>query len=194
MGVTAVFIDGGAFFDGLHAQGFSLDLDYRALLACIAGVDPGDLGAIRFYIAPFPEGPYPNKSKAHESFFELLAEQGVIVVKGITEVRDGIFVERNVEAALATDLVAGAFRKDFEEALILSRREAFAPAVSVLRELGLVVKAAFFSYGFDPTNGIADAACSFRKISSQDIISYTRRGTVPKGVHGESVQVQNKKA
>ena len=56
----SVFIDGGNFFDGLHAQGFSIDLDYRRLMASLADTEEENIGDIFFYIAPYPEGPYPN--------------------------------------------------------------------------------------------------------------------------------------
>lgn len=179
----SVFIDGGNFFDGLHAQGFSIDLDYRRLMASLADTEEENIGDIFFYIAPYPEGPYPNKCAAQESYYQILNDQGITVVRGTTEIRGGIFIERNVEAALATDLVAGAWRNIFDEALLVSRRAAFAPAVEAAKQAGRNIKTAFFNYNIDPTNGLKQVASSLRTIQSKDIIGCTRSGPIPTGVH-----------
>ena len=186
MAKISVFIDGGNFFDGLHAQGFSVDLNYRKLLALLADTEIENIGDVFFYIAPYPEGPYPNKCSSQEVYFQLLANQNIKVVRGTTEVRDGIFIERDVEAALATDLVAHAFSNHFDEALVISRRAAFAPAVIAAKQAGRTVKNAFFNYAFDPSNGLEGVASSSRIILSKDIIACTQSGPIPRGVHALS--------
>jgi hypothetical protein len=186
MAAISVFVDGGHFFDGLHAQGFSTDLHYRRLMASLADTSESSVNEIFYYMARLPVGPYPNKSKAQQTLCERLTREGIRVVFGNTEVRGGIFIERDVEAALATDLVAGAWSHRFDEALLVSRRAAFAPSVESAKAAGCTVRTAFFRYRIDPVDGLAAIASSSRTIRSADIIACTRSGPIPRGVHAPS--------
>jgi uncharacterized LabA/DUF88 family protein len=183
MATIAVFVDGGHFFDGLHAQGFSTDLHYRRLMARLANTPESDIKDISYYMARLPEGPYPNKARAQLALCERLSAEGIRVALGSTEVRSGMFIERGVEAALATDLVAAAWRHQFDAALLVSRRAAFAPAVESVKAAGHSVQTAFFHYNIDPVDGLAAVASSSRRINSADIIACTRSGPIPRGVH-----------
>lgn len=182
----AVFIDGGHFFDGLHAQGFSTDLFHRRLMAILVDSTEQDIGEVYFYMARLPVGPYPNKSLAQQAYFDRLAKEDIVVVPGTTEVRGGIFIERDVEAALATELVKGAWSHRFNEALLVSRRSGFAPAVTAARQAGCTIRTAFFRYNIDPTDGLAQVAGLSKPIRARDIIRCTRSGTIPRGVHALS--------
>lgn len=182
---VSVFIDGGNFFEGLHAQGFSTDLFYRRLMASLAEVEEAYIGDIFFYMARYPDGPYPNKCAAQQTYFDRLADEGITVVPGKTEVRDGMFIEREVEAALATDLVTGAWSGLFDEALVVSRRAAFVPAVAAAKQAGRIIKTAFFRYTIDPIDGLEGVSSSSRAINALDIIRHTRSGPIPKGVHAQ---------
>lgn len=182
----SVFVDGGNFFDGLHAQGFSTDLHYRRLMASLADTPESNVNEISYYMARLPVGPYPNKSRAQQTLCERLTCEGIRVVLGSTEVRGGIFIERDVEGALATDLVAGAWSRRFDGALLVSRRAAFAPSVQSVKAAGCTVRTAFFRYRIDPVDGLAEIATSFRPINSADIIACTRSGPIPRGVHASS--------
>jgi hypothetical protein len=183
MSTLSVFVDGGPFFDGLHAQGFSTDLYFRRLMACLAGCPVETIGEVHFYMARLPEGPYPNKSAAQLAYFDRLGGEGVKVVQGTTEVRGGQFIERDVEAALTADLVMGAWSRRYEEALLVSRRAAFVPAVRAAAVAGCRIRTAFFRYRIDPVDGLAAVASATRAITAEDIVKCTRHGPVPRGVH-----------
>ncbi|MEN9923889.1 MAG: hypothetical protein RL268_15 [Pseudomonadota bacterium] len=176
---VAVYIDGGMFFEGLHAQGFSTDLRYSDLFADLANCAPVELTDICFFMAAYPEGPYPQKCELQQDFFKRLEDEGIQVVPGVTEIRGGMFIERHVEAALATALVEGALTDRFDRALLISRRAAFAPSVSAAIRAGKTVQAAFFRYTFDPADGLAEVATLTTDVTKKKIVQYTRSGPIP---------------
>lgn len=179
MGRVSVFIDGGMFFEGLHAQGFSNDLRYRDFFVDLANCASGDLADIFFFMAAYPEGPYPQKCELQREFFERLESEGVHVVPGVTEIRGGMFIERHVEAALATALVESAMADRFDRALLISRRAAFAPAVEAVIRAGKTVQSAFFRYTFDPDDGLAGVVSLTTDIDKGSVKKYTRSGPIP---------------
>lgn len=180
MNRVSVFIDGGMFFEGLHAQGFSNDIRYREFLADLANCAVNDFQDIFFFMAQYPEDPYPQKCEIQRQFFACLEGEGMVVVPGLTEIRGGMFIERHVEAALATALVEGALTNCYDRALLISRRAAFIPAVEAAKRAGKYVQATFFRYSSDPADGLAGVASATTEIRKSTVAEYTRSGPIPR--------------
>jgi hypothetical protein len=182
MAITSVFFDGGPFFEGLRGQGFSVDLDFIGLARELAaGEGDSAIGTVFFYMAVYPEGPYPAKCANQHALFDRLSKQGIVVRHAVTELHGAIFIDRGVEAALATDLVEGAYNHSFDQAIVVSRRAVFRPAVEAAKRAGRQANSAFFRYTTDPADGLASVVAISQAITTPMIVRHTLSGPIPFG-------------
>lgn len=173
----SVYIDGGPFQDALRGQGLSCDIDLRALLAETATQTPDC--HIRFYAPEIPAAPYPVKHHNQYRWFDQLEAQEIHVQRCRVEVNGGRFVERGVETALATDLLADAAADRFDTAVVVSRRPDLGTAIKAVRAGGRVVNAAYFVYRLTPDNPLAPVCDQFLEISVAQAARHVRSGPLP---------------
>src|SRR5689334_20456979 len=113
---TSVFIDGGKFYDAIHARACSVDIDYAALSRSVAGAS--EVREMHYYLSPILEGPYPSRTRHHRAVLDMVAAQGFTVKTGRTEVVYSAFIDRGIEALMCTDIVRAAYASDVDSLLI----------------------------------------------------------------------------
>jgi uncharacterized LabA/DUF88 family protein len=178
MSKTSVFIDGGRFYDAIHARACSVDIDYSALVRAIAG--PAEVGNLNFYLNPILAEVYPARTRHHQAVLDMVASQGFTVKTGRTEVVYSAYIDRGIEGWLAADIVREAAVGDTDTILVISQRPELVPAVQAAREIGKRVEVAFFTNKFDPTPAeLSDAADAFKEITVHDILTAPFVGPAP---------------
>lgn len=178
MSTTSVFIDGGRFYDGIHARACSVDIDYAALSRSIAG--SSEVSGLNFYLNPILADVYPSRTRHHQAVLDMVASQGFTVKTGRTEVLYSVYVDRGIEGLMSADIVRAAYATDVDTILVISQRPELIPAVTAAREAGKRVEVAFFANKFDPTpTELSDAADEFKEITVHDILSAPLIGPAP---------------
>ncbi|MGE2832545.1 NYN domain-containing protein [Mycobacterium sp. SMC-4] len=178
MGKTSVFIDGGRFYDAIHARACSVDIDYAELMRTVAG--EVELANLNFYLNPILAEVYPARTRHHQAVLDMVAGQGFTVKTGRTEVVYSAYIDRGIEGWLAADIVREAAVADVDTILVVSQRPELVPAVQAARELGKRVEVAFFTNKFDPTpTELSDAADEFKEITVHDILRAPWIGPAP---------------
>lgn len=178
MSKTSVFIDGGRFYDAIHARACSVDIDYAALMRTAAGA--AELANLNFYLSPILADVYPARTRHHQAVLDMVAGQGFTVKKGRTEVVYSTYQERGIEGWMSADIVREAAGTDADTILVVSQRPELVPAVQAAREMGKRVEVAFFTNKFDPTpTELSDAADAFTEITVHDILSVPWIGPDP---------------
>ncbi|MEE3853031.1 NYN domain-containing protein [Gordonia sp. LSe1-13] len=170
MNSASVFVDGGPFYDALHARACSVDIDYAALANTLAA--PAETTAMSYYMSLIPAEPYPARTRHHRAVLDMVRSQGFEVRTGRTEVVYSAFIERGVEALMSTDIVRTATTTDVDTIVLVSQRPELLPAVEAAQAAGKTVRVAYFVNRFEPSpSELADAADVFTEITVDDILA-----------------------
>ncbi|KPW52776.1 hypothetical protein ALO95_200013 [Pseudomonas syringae pv. antirrhini] len=139
---VGIYYDGGPFLDGIRGLGMTVDIRWADFMASIIG--EGRISVARFFISRLPESPYPAKYQKQARLVEELTTVGIHCHLGRTEIANSVFLEKGVEALMATKMLQDAYEDTFDRAFIISNRMDLLPALEAIELLGKKVETAFF--------------------------------------------------
>jgi hypothetical protein len=90
-----------------------------------------------------------------------------------------IFVDRGIEASLASRIIPDAYADRFDTALIVSKRVDLAPIIIAVQKIGKTVDVAFFQYDIDPVNPLHSYCDGTVIVTNQQVIRATTSGPKP---------------
>jgi len=147
---VAIFIDGSNIFHTAPKFASGFKVDYRKLIEKLA--------AGRKLVRPYFYGPHgvpPNKGQVQ--FFDALRHSGINVKTSPLRGREYecpycsekvyTHVEKGVDVALVTDMLALAFQNAYDTAVVVSGDNDLVEAVKEIQRLGKRVEVAAFSIG-----------------------------------------------
>lgn len=149
----AVFIDGNNFYFGLkkmygNERGL-IHFNFEKFCNFLTGKD--ELVAVFYYNAPLDITQDLEKYKNQQRFFNTIRKiphMHVVLCKllkrKIKGTNKGYYVLKEDDIHMAVDLVKGAFKNTYDEAILVSGDGDFVPAVKAAREEGKVIKNAYF--------------------------------------------------
>ncbi|WP_250527355.1 NYN domain-containing protein [Caballeronia sp. GAWG2-1] len=174
---VSFYIDGGPLLDGIRGQGFSVDLDWMAFLR--SSTNNAEISRVHFFISELPEQPYPVKHQNQIALLKTLHDQGIEIHLGRTQVVSSIFVDRGIEAAMATRLLTDAHSDAFDTFVVVSKRQDLSLPLAALQEMGKKVEVAFFQYERDPFNPLHRHCDRTHTITCASVARHVRSGPVP---------------
>lgn len=112
-------------------------MDVPRLARILAKQEGGHfLKGMRYYAAPSPNQG-SDSARKQQTFFEVLrASTNVTLVLGRHERRGTIHVEKETDVKLAVDMVAGAYKGEYDVAMLITGDTDYVPAVKAVRETG----------------------------------------------------------
>lgn len=167
MDKVAVYVDAGPFQDGIRGLGASLHLGMGAFLRAL--VPDGEVEAIHYVLAEYPSHPYPTRHRNESALLQTLESDGIDVHLCRTQVIGSIFVERGVEAMLASLMIRAAYEERFDRALLVSRRAELIPVAQAVRAAGKRLDVAFFDFHREPPNPLAPHCDQAQTFSRADL-------------------------
>jgi len=131
-----VFIDGSNFYHSLKLSFGSAKIDFPKF--CQSICEDKNLIGVNYYTSPVNQLDQPVQYKAQQTFLESIRKLNKFnVFLGRLEKRpNGVVVEKGVDVKLAVDLLASAFRNDYDAAIIVSNDSDFVPAICEAQKLG----------------------------------------------------------
>jgi len=131
-----VLIDGSNLYHSLKKSFGSARIDLNKF--CLFVAQGRKITKINYYISPVNRLDAPEKYKSQQMFLEKIGKiEKLSVFLGRLERRpDGGLVEKGVDVKLATDLLSGAFRDEFDEAILVSNDADFVSAIQQAQSLG----------------------------------------------------------
>jgi uncharacterized LabA/DUF88 family protein len=94
------------------------------------------LKGMRYYAAPSPNQG-SDSARKQQTFFEVLrASTNVTLILGRHERRGNVHVEKETDVKLAVDMVSGAFKGEYDVAMLITGDTDYVPAVKAVRETG----------------------------------------------------------
>lgn len=150
---VAVFIDGNNFYFGLkkvYGGGKSfINFNFEKFCNFLAGKE--ELVAIFYYNAPLDITRDMEKYKNQQRFFDKIRKipkMKLILCKLLKRTIKGTgknyYVLKEDDIYMAVDLVKGAFKNTYDEAILVSGDGDFVPAVKAAREERKIIKNAYF--------------------------------------------------
>ena len=138
---VAVFIDGSNLFHACKSVG-----DFKIDLVKLVRELVGERRLVRpYFYTAF------NPSKEEQvRFLHALERQGFLVKAIPLKRRGDRFIEKGVDVALVTDVVALAFRDAYDTAILVSGDYDFIEAIRIVMSLGKKVEVAMFSQATNP--------------------------------------------
>jgi len=180
---VAVFIDGSNFYFKLKTlvpnKTDFIHYRYKDLLKNMLG-DDEQLVYMGYYVGVVRD---TKKAKNHEKalelvknqqkLFEQLKHQKIDVVKGYLLERDGKFFEKGVDVRLAVDIVAKAYEKLYDIALVVSSDTDLIPAIQKAKQY----KREIVHIGFEhqPSLALLRYASRFRVITRKEAERYAAK-------------------
>jgi len=161
-----IFIDGSNVYkEAKRHFGQDCQIDYPKLIEELSQNED----FIRAYF-------YGSKLEGrNEAFFKSLNYKGIKTIIKTLKEREGRYIEKGIDVALATDLLALGFRGAFDVAIVVSGDGDLKNVIERVQSVGRIVKVAFF------TNSMAE---ELKLISDENIfldgiidkIRYKKRG------------------
>jgi uncharacterized LabA/DUF88 family protein len=174
---VAIYIDGPYFLHGVRGQGMSMDLNLAALLEYAL---PGcEIVRTAYFNVLSPRAIYPDRNDHETLIFERFEKQGIEPHYCRTEVKAHVFVDRGVEAGIATAMTLDAAKDRYDTALVVSRRPDLAVAINAVQGLDKKVAVLFFEYEVDPTNPLRELADSYMRLDPATVIRFRKTGPKP---------------
>jgi uncharacterized LabA/DUF88 family protein len=99
-----------------------------------------------YYNAVFDSAHFSEKAKSQQSFFDSLDRTPYLELRlgRIIQNREGHRMEKGVDVRMASDMVYYAARDFYDTAVVVTEDQDFAPAISLVKELGKHVELALF--------------------------------------------------
>ena|SRR5437867_4837635 len=132
-----VFIDGSNLYHSLRSLG-EVRIDYSKLLQTLVA---GRNLIQAYYFCSLPPGPKQQQL----DFLTKLRSLGFEVKSFPLRLRKGIFVEKGVDVALATEFLVQAFNKNYDVGILVSGDEDFKGIVGEAKRFGRKVEIAALS-------------------------------------------------
>jgi len=150
---VAIFIDGNNFYFGLRKlygdEKNLMNFDFKEF--CDLLVSKDSLIVIFYYNAPLDIKQDLEKYKSQQRFFDKIRKipkMNLILCKllkrKIKGTNDYYYVLKEDDLHMAVDLVKGAFKNTYDEAILVSGDGDFVPAVSAIQEEKKVVRNVYF--------------------------------------------------
>jgi len=150
---VVIFIDGNNFYYGLkkiYGENKKLiDFDFEKFCAFLAGKN--ELVNIFYYNAPLDKEKNFEKYKSQQRFFEKIKripKFNLVLCKllklKIKETGEYYYLIKEDDIHMAVDLVKGAFKNNYDEAILVSGDGDFVPAVLVAKEENKFVENIYF--------------------------------------------------
>ena len=163
-----VFVDGSNLFWSMKRKGLKLDF-YKLVTQLV-----GDRFLVRPYYYCSTSVP---PSERQRKFLYALKYQGFTVVskplKAMQIGRKTIFIEKGVDVALATDMIAAAFRDLYDTAILVSGNSDYVSVVDEVKRLGKRVEVAAFDFAIArQLKALGDKFVALESI--QDNITYQK--------------------
>lgn len=176
---TAIYIDGGPFTEAIRGSGLSMDLNLMALLQ--ESFPAEEITRVSFVTPRTPEFPYPAKHRNERARCEAFEAQGIAVTTTEVQIIESVFVDRGVEAVLATQMLTETLASETppEHIVVISRRAALAPVLSALKDAGVRVTLAYFAFEIAPGNPLAPYAAEACDLSLDLALKHRISGPKP---------------
>ena len=145
MSRICVFIDGSNFYFALKRNNKMTRVDYYQFSLALAG-ERRKLVRTYYYNAVFDSVHFSDKAKSQQSFFDSLDRTPFLDLRlgRIIQNREGHRMEKGVDVRMAADMVYYAARDFYDTAVVVTEDQDFAPAMSLVKELGKHVELAVF--------------------------------------------------
>lgn len=182
MSRTSIYIDGGPFTDAIRGSGLSMDFDLMALLH--ASFPHEDFSRVSFVTSRTPAFPYPIKHRNEGVRLAAFAAQGIEIIQTEPQIIESIFVDRGVEAVLATQMLSDTLGQATppERVVLISRRAALAPVVEALLAAGTPVCVAYFTFEIAPENPLALSGVERVDLSADLVKAHRLNGPQPPSI------------
>jgi uncharacterized LabA/DUF88 family protein len=120
-------------------------VDYYQFSLALAG-DRRKLVRTYYYNAVFDAAHFSEKAKSQQSFFDSLDRTPYLDLRlgRIIQNREGHRMEKGVDVRMAADMVYYAARDFYDTAIVVTEDQDFAPAMTLVKELGKQVELAVF--------------------------------------------------
>jgi uncharacterized LabA/DUF88 family protein len=145
MSRICVFIDGSNLYFALKRNNKMTRVDYYQFSLALAG-ERRKLVRTYYYNAVFDSVHFSDKAKSQQSFFDSLDRTPFLDLRlgRIIQNREGHRMEKGVDVRMAADMVYYAARDFYDTAVVVTEDQDFAPAMSLVKELGKHVELAVF--------------------------------------------------
>ena len=179
-----IFIDGANLHFSMRDKCKRTDLDYEVLCRALTG--GRDLRRAYYYNAWRDQSHEPDLYRGQQQFFDYLQRVPKFEVKlGNLEYRNFPKTpprQKGVDVCLATDMLAHAFRDNYDTAVLVSGDADFAYAVQLVKDLGKNVEIALFGAG-GSSRRLRDVADEVIPLSEEYFERYSAwaRGTAGSG-------------
>ena len=120
----------------------------------------------------------PNNQKSYELFrqqrilFSHLEKQGVAIYRGFLLKTDGTYHEKGVDVMIATHLLAGAFRDQYDTAILVSSDSDLIPAIEEVQSIGKTVH--YMGFHHTPSYALLKACKRSLLLTKEDVSSFVR--------------------
>jgi uncharacterized LabA/DUF88 family protein len=140
-----VFIDGSSFYFALKRNNFHTRVDYHELSQALTGPDRS-LVRTYYYNSTYDPLLFPEQWKSQQPFFDSLAKMPFLEVRlgRIIPTREGGFKEKGSNVRMAVDMIYYASQKRYDAVIVFTEDTDLAPALNLVRELGVNVEIGFF--------------------------------------------------
>lgn len=129
------FIDGANLLHGLTQDFNRIDVDFEVLVNKLLG--KRDLSRVYYYTALPNQSRDPERYTKQQKFHAALQRKPYFrVVLGRLEPRNGSYIEKGVDIALAIDLLDLAYHNTYDTAIIISGDGDFSRAVEIVQRMG----------------------------------------------------------
>ncbi|HET9869540.1 MAG TPA: NYN domain-containing protein [bacterium] len=145
MSRVCVFIDGSNLYFALKRNNKMTRVDYYQFSLALVG-ERRNLIRTYYYNAVFDSSHFSEKAKSQQSFFDSLDRTPYLELRlgRIIQNREGHRMEKGVDVRMASDMVYYAARDFYDTAVVVTEDQDFAPAISLVKELGKHVELALF--------------------------------------------------
>ena len=142
---VCVFIDGSNLYFALKRNNKMTRVDYYQFSQALVG-EKRQLIRTYYYNAVFDATHFSDKAKSQQSFFDSLDRTPYLELRlgRIIQNREGHRMEKGVDVRMASDMVYYAARDFYDTAVVVTEDQDFAPAISLVKELGKHVELALF--------------------------------------------------
>jgi uncharacterized LabA/DUF88 family protein len=142
---VCVFIDGSNLYFALKRNNKMTRVDYFQFSQALVG-EKRRLIRTYYYNAAFDSSHFTDKAKSQQSFFDSLDRTPFLELRlgRIIQNREGHRMEKGVDVRMASDMVYYAARDFYDTAIVITEDQDFAPAISLVKELGKHVELGLF--------------------------------------------------
>ena len=144
---VAVFVDGANFYNRLRQCEWPTRVDVGAFAQRLAG--NRDLIGVWYYNVSPPSDRPAEQIARQERYYSRIRENPLVrftlgfLQRRLVEGR-AVYEEKGVDVSLVVDLLTGAFRDEYDVAIVVSSDGDFKPAVEAVRAIGKRVEYIFF--------------------------------------------------